>query len=298
MKFANIIALMIIIYFIIYIIKFNDKDVKNKIKGNKKKEIKKKEKKKKRYNNKKKCCKNFIESQFHNDYRDTITAFNNIVPIQKQIFNKSNYAVKNMETDINEVIELIKGFIKKVNKEIKGVSEYINKDSGWDELYQERKIKSGWDKQQENLGLPKSIFNEPAHKSKVKLINIDKIEKQITIEQIRYITHIILQKENVEDQIIVKIAFVFNNKEEEEININIEEIFIIGYLTNNFGSKKTEFYNFEGIEKDGIYDQDEIIKQLNKKYENKQNENISNQILGISPSTINNIAINRLTNKY
>ena len=53
----------------------------------------------------------FTEGQFHNDYRDTITAFNNIAPSQKQIFNQGNIPIVLSNPPVREVKKLIRDFI-------------------------------------------------------------------------------------------------------------------------------------------------------------------------------------------
>lgn len=261
----------------------------------------------------------FNETQFNTDYRDTITAFNNIAPSQKQIFNNSDFPVKFVNPKVSEVKDLIRQFIRKVNLNVKNVvPETLTKNSGWDEYMPDQNVKSGWEKSQEALGLPTSIYTEPAKKGKVKLIKIDHIEKYATEEQIRYVTYLILQKVNVRDQMVVRVAFVLDNliderkffdsesdgeNKYENVSVRIEQIFVMGYLTDtSFGSKskKDDFYNFEGIEKDGIMDQQEILKQLNQKYRARQKESngfsvdIPNPITGTSPEVINELALHRL----
>lgn len=263
----------------------------------------------------------FNETQFHNDYRDTLTAFNNVAPAQKQLFNKSNFPVKFINPTISEVKDLIKSFIKTVNANIKHeVGDTINGNSGWDELMPEQKVKSGWEKQQEELGLPCSIYNEPAKKSRVKLLKVDHIEKYATDEQIRYVVFLYLQKEHVKDQMIVRVSFVLDNNYDERkilntesetnnknINVQIEEIFVLGYMMDTqFGSttKVDDFYNFENIENDGIFDQEAILKQLDDKYKkrhlqtNEMITDVSDPIIGLSQDTVNKIAKRKLRKRH
>ena len=48
------------------------------------------------------------------------------------------------------------------------VPSYRNPNSGWDEAIPDPKIKSGWDKVQESLGLQPSLWDEPKDKQPVK----------------------------------------------------------------------------------------------------------------------------------
>ena len=145
----------------------------------------------------------------------------------------------------------------------------------------QQKIESGWDKQQKALGLPTSIYNEPAKKAPIKLIRIDHAEKYETEKEIRYSLFLIIQKLNVQDQLVIKVNFVVdkndinidrdffaNKKNEYSTTIGIEEISIIGFLTkNNFGERtdRDNFYNFEAITDGKMFSQEQIINELNKK---------------------------------
>lgn len=235
----------------------------------------------------------FMEMQFHTDYRDTIAAFNDISQ-QKEIFNKSNQPVTHLDPSHKEASYLIKEFIRELNSDVKNsVSDYRTSNTGWDEPLPELKVKSGWDKQQEELGLPSSLYADPAKRAPIKLIKIDDIEKYTTEFETKYVCTIIIQKLNVEDQMIVKISFVqdntdingeriffqdielyTDNNKNSEYNVIIEEIFIVGFLTDDeaFVGDGDDFYNFKGIETDGMIDNKTIMKELIKKYKNRRKE--------------------------
>jgi hypothetical protein len=226
-----------------------------------------------------------------------VTAFNNIAPSQKQWFNRSDYPVETTTPKIKEVKYLIKSFIKELNKNIKyEISDNENVNSGWDDFMPEKSVKSGWDKQQEALGLPGSIYNEPAGRARVKLLKIDQLEKYQTADQTRYVVFLILQKVNVEDQMVLKISFVLNNAdvniernffEKKDVegkkekpstaDVIIEEIFVVGYMSDyGFGLKspRKDFYKFDSIEKeDDMMAQDDIIRELTNKYSLRDFEN-------------------------
>lgn len=242
----------------------------------------------------------FMEMQFHTDYRDTITAFNDIAPSQKEIFNCSDLPTITSYPSHEEVYYLIKEFIKQLNKDIKyNVSDYRTSNTGWDEPIPDLKQKSGWDKQQDELDLPSSLYSDPAKKSPVRLIKIDQVEKNTTESETKYICTIIIQKINVEDQMIIKISFVKdnsningerqffkdlennymnpNNEESSDLNIIIEEIFVVGFLTDEGthpGNKTNDFYNFKGLLTDDIIDNKTIMRELIKKYKNRSKDDL------------------------
>ena len=77
---------------------------------------------------------NFLNNQFHNDYRDVITALNNLVPDKKQLFNLPNIPVIYSEPEASEVRNMIRDFIAVLNTNLKTeVPSYRNPNSGWDE---------------------------------------------------------------------------------------------------------------------------------------------------------------------
>ena len=137
-----------------------------------------------------------------------------------------------------------------------------------------------------SLGLPKSLYNEPAKKSKVKLVKVYHLEKYESEDEIKYCAFLFLKKKNVEDILVIKVSFVLDKRNIDlernftnipsETNIVLEEIFMIGYMTNTGGVGQTgdrdKFYHFDNLEKDGMMDDMEIIKQLNKKMTERHKE--------------------------
>ena len=258
----------------------------------------------------------FVDMRVHNDYRDTITAFNNIAPDQRPIFNRSVLPVKQIDVDPEQVKPLIKAFVENVNESVKNdVSEYVIDKTGWDELAPENEGKSGWDKQQQKLGLPGSIYSKPAGRAKIKLIKIDKVDKFATTEQVNFIVYMIIQKKNVSDQMIIKTSFVMNNEDTNadrdffkknsniDLDIKIEEVAVIGFLTDHsYGSNtpRENFYDFNinyvDVENDDILNQQIILDELKRKYKQRQIESDGFNVL-ISPQQINNTAIFRLSSE-
>lgn len=233
--------------------------------------------------------KNFVEIQFHNDYKDTLSAFNNIVPCQSQMFNKSNLPVTAIEPNINEVKQLIVSFINEVNKNIKhqtGDDEIS--PIGWNDFKPEKKIESGWDRQQKALGLPTSVYKDGASKAPIKLVKIDHLEKYETDDETRHVTYLIIQKKNVDDQMVIRVSFVIDRNDlnidreffDSEKNfyetvVKIEEVFVVGFMSNS-GKKcdgsRQDFYNFETIDNSEMLSDKDIVVALNKKKREYMNE--------------------------
>lgn len=256
----------------------------------------------------------FLDMQFHTDYRDTLTAFNDIAPAQQLIFNKANLPTTFSTPPYKEVDAIVKEFIKEVNKTVMfSVTNYRQSNTGWDETIPDKTMESGWDKQQQSLGLPSSLYADPAKRAPIVLIKIDNVEKYVTEFQTQYVIILIVQKKNVEDQMIVKISFIKENidinlerklfddinadynKESDFDNSNIvekptyntdmviEEIFVVGFLSKEgLGGDKPfetnlDLYNFKGLETNDLIDQRMVMKELiNKKRQiNKEMNNFT-----------------------
>ena len=234
-----------------------------------------------------KVNKYFIESQFHQDYRDTINAFSLLTPNKKQIFNAMDLPIKTNSPPKSEVKKLVKKFIKEINSTIK---KYVNDNltpNSWNDVMPEKRIKTGWDEQMEQLGLPSSLYTDPAPKAPIKLIKLDHAEKFETDDEIKYNVFLIVQKRDVIDQLVIKVSFVidrrdlnldrdfFSKSNVYETSVKIEDVSIMGFMTNHdFGKKsnKEKFYDFGGIAdnfgniNDGrTVSEKQIIKTLNKK---------------------------------
>ena len=155
--------------------------------------------------------KNFINTQFHNDYRDVITAFNNMVPSSKQIFNIENIPLDYSEPDVGEVKGLVKSFISNVNENTSNLETIErNSNTGWDEPLVTKRVNSGWDNFCNKLGIPPSIYDKPLGVQKVKLLAIKRIQKYETDNQSKYTCIVVLQKKHANDQMVVKVSFVID----------------------------------------------------------------------------------------
>jgi len=254
----------------------------------------------------------FAEMQFHNDYRDVITAIDCVVETGRPLFNRSNLPVKAVEISKSETKNLLRAFVKTLNRNIKNnIKNEADLNYGWKNVMPNSNIESGWQKQLKELGLPEDIYGKNAKKSSVRIIKIDRVDKFETKDQVRIDVYLVMQKLNVSDQMVTKVSFVmdkddlnmdrnfFKKNKDVDLNVHIESIFIVGYLTDqSYGSKRNyfDFYTFENIEKDNIMDQEEIFKQLRQKYADRQIET-NGLTIQFSPQTGNNIAIERLQQK-
>jgi len=238
-----------------------------------------------KYNGKNKKIKvndNFTENQWHTDYRDTQNAFDMVVPNRKEIFNLCGLPVDQVsEVEEKDTRYLVSKFIKEINKTVKNKVSNELSTTSWIDNMPQKKMESGWDRQQKALGLPTSIYKEPAKKAPIKLVKIDHAEKYETEKEIRYSLFLIIQKKNVKDQLVIKVNFVvdkndinmdrdFFAKEKDSFRtvVVIEEISIIGFLTqNNFGKRTSQddFYQFDKITDGRMFSQEQIITELNKK---------------------------------
>jgi hypothetical protein len=234
---------------------------------------------------------NLLDIQFHNDYRDVITAINNLIPDKKQLFNLPNMPLVYSEPEGDEVRNLVSDFIEVLNSNLKTtVPDKRNKNSGWDEAVPDATVESGWDKVQKSLGLQPSLWDGPAPKAPVKIIAIPFVQKYETEDEIKYACDIIMQKINVDDQMMIKASFVQDKRPLHDENnffvtknidmkIVIEDIFTVGYLSKGgtdskliFDKDMEKFYDYDEMEYNNLTDPKYIQKILMEKYKNRTEE--------------------------
>jgi hypothetical protein len=271
-----------------------------------------------------------LNIQFHDDYRDIITALNNLVPNNKQIFNIANIPVKYSEIDLSklnlnnqETRYLIKDFVKSINLNLSNQVPCVRgPNSGWDEVLEDphfsKNKKNGFERIQKSLGLPVSLYNDPAGKSQVKLINVKTVQKYETEDEIKYSVVLILQKYNSNDQIQIKANFVqdirilrdendFFNSNQVNFKIAIESVFIEGYLTNEKYSSKCNVESSCGMSLrtdcgrndlsslNNMKDTQDLNYDINNlEFNNLTDPNLIQQVLVDKYTTQNNEMMNRV----
>lgn len=236
---------------------------------------------------------NYVNIQFHNDYRDVITAINNLVPEKRQRFNLANIPLVYSEPETDEVKLMIKDFLTVLNENIKSeVPIHRNPNSGWDEAITDPNVESGWNKTQKALGLPVSLYEEPAGKSPVKLIAINYVQKYETEDEVKYSVDLVIQKLNAEDQMVLKASFVQDKRplvdennffvsKNIDMKVIVEDVFITGYLSNDgpdgkqqmdMDLDKEKYYSYDNLETNNMTDPKYIQKLLMEKYKMRTQE--------------------------
>lgn len=220
----------------------------------------------------------FVEIQYHNDYRDTITAFNNIAPSQRQVFNMKNEPALVTTGNPNDqrIRDIVHDFISEVNHNTN--TQYYdirNSSSGWDDLAQDPYMKDSYEKHRESLGLTTGLYARPASKAPIRLIKIDNVDVQETNKETRYIITIILQKQNVDDQLVVQIMVVSDKRSTsrnpskiQPTKLIIEDIHIDGYFTKKgIQGQFTQdnFYKFDNLHDQELTNPSHVIGELNRR---------------------------------
>lgn len=183
-----------------------------------------------------------IDSQYHNDFTYLLTAIKNLTPRKEHIFNSGVLPIQQKKGTKQEVSKMIKDYVDALNVDIDNMSTTLNENSGWDEKIKQKNVKSGWDKFQENIGFPK-LWRDGADKGKIYLIDIVDVYRQSTDDEIQYTIEFILGQKNVSDQIVLSGVFVknirglkdennFNNRKPINIPVIIENMYVVGFLTN------------------------------------------------------------------
>lgn len=229
--------------------------------------------------------KNLLNIQFHNDYRDIITAINNLVPEKRQRFNLANIPIQYSEPETDEVKLMITDFITILNENLRSqVPQYRNVNSGWDEAIIDPNVESGWNKIQKSLGLAPSIYEDPAIKNPVKLIAINYVQKYETDDEIKYSIDLVIQKHNVDDQMLIKASFVQDKRPLNDENnffvtknidmkVIIEDVYLLGFLSNDgpdsnqqYDLDKEKYYDYNVLEYNNMTDPKYIQRVLMDKY--------------------------------
>ena len=242
---------------------------------------------------------NFINTLFHDDYRDVITAFNNIVPSNKQLFNIANVPLKYSEPNKREVKSLVINFINDLNSYIKkDVNLVRDLNTGWDEPLEDPNVESGWDRVQANLGLSTSLYNKPLKQTGVELISLERVQKYETEDEIKYACNIIIEKTGSNEQMIFKISFIINKNllhdenrffsaQNVDLDVAIEEIHIEGYLSDNgddanklYKNIKEKHYEINNMEFNSSVSPALIKQKLMEHHNKKEKEmNYRNSLL-------------------
>lgn len=212
----------------------------------------------------------FNNMQFHKDYWDVISAFNDI-SIQKQYFNIGNKAVSLSSPNIYELRDVIDYVIELLNNKIvNDVPPLNNKNTGWDELSPYKNVKSGWKRSNEEVGVPE-IYDDPVKKNVVELINISNAEKFETMSEVRYICNLVIQKKEIKDQMLLKVKLTYDKKKKnDKYEVSIEEIFVLGFLTFvQTGIDINDPHDINLAEVNGITSDEVIVHQLNDKFKSR-----------------------------
>lgn len=243
--------------------------------------------------------KNFLDIKFHDHYRDVLTAINNLVPTQKQLFNLANQPIKYSEINPSEVYGMVTDLIGSLNKNIcSQVPPHRNNNSGWDEALPDPVHSSGWEKVQQSLGLAPSLYPRPAAPGKIVLLKIDKVKRYESEDEIKYDCFLLLQKEGIDDQMVLRASLVQDKRSIHDENdffkshdivmrVAIEELYIIGFLSNKgmdanaqYDNMKKQYYAVADTETNDITDPKYIMAELNKRHAIKSREmNYRNSLL-------------------
>jgi len=212
----------------------------------------------------KKLNKFFMQTQFSDSYRDTLTALNYLCPDQKNIFNlqslpviTTKYQLQNPDTPF-VFIKLISQFLNKLNKEIKSLPEsyeIINNFNNYMPLTSQLKKyteNKGINKFYKDIGVDYNLYADTPPNSPVELIKIISARREYTDAETKYVITFVIKKilKSINDQLQLTVHFVTKNDPLEGYNlfdsnpptqtinstqqIAIEFIFVDGFYTNDF----------------------------------------------------------------
>jgi hypothetical protein len=224
-----------------------------------------------------------VTNKFHSDFRDVITAFNNISE-NKKVFNLDHDGVEQVLLTKVLAEPIVLQFILDVNENIMKNGTSLHRNSGWDDCLPRKNVESGWDKVQKSLGLPTSLYDKPASNSSLEMVTILEALLYKTVDQSKYLITFVGRKKNVQDRILIKLSVVYYNDRNKKIFKIYEDIDIIGFFIVN---DETSFdpandfdqvgYEFKDLSQTDAIDNRFISFELQKKYKNRLRE-INNRI--------------------
>jgi uncharacterized protein (DUF1499 family) len=214
----------------------------------------------------KKLNKFFVQSQWNDAYRDTMTAFNTLCPDQKSIFNLQVLPVTSTMYDLGsktpppfEFIKLTTQFINKLNEITMKLPESVEIVNNWNNYLpltsQTAKYvqDKGINKFYKEIGVNYNLYADTPPNSPVELIQYTAMTREFTEAQTKYIVSFVIKKilKSVDDQLKITVHFVTKNDPEESVNmfgkhfepsqkinslqqVAIEYIFVDGFYTNEF----------------------------------------------------------------
>lgn len=222
----------------------------------------------------KKLNKYFISSQFSDNYRDVMTAINDICPNQKKLFNLQMLPVTTTLYDPKkepplEIMKLVIQFISQLNAVIKKLpesQEIINDYNNYLPLTSQmnKYVKNkGINQFYNSINTDFSLYPDTPMNSPVELIKILSAEKQFTESETKYIISFVVEKiiKSVTEQMKITAHFIlendplegenlFNDIENTSFNrtVAVEYIFIDGFFSNKF-NKNFECYGNDDADK-------------------------------------------------
>ena len=218
----------------------------------------------------------FEPLKFHPDYIDVINFindnYNNISPhdkMENKIFNNNDLptitnTMPNIK-EINKVGSILNNYVKYLNKECKNDKYSINQNK-WENRI-EQNYKDGFQRVQEFLGLPKSLYNKSVSQTELILDEYYglKSEKVIDTDEIEYSVYLLLSRKQTRDKILLKIKFIINDKK-----VMIDDIDIIGFDNNrqiNPNYKDiNNYYKFDSLGKSNLISVGDIFDEMKNKY--------------------------------
>lgn len=236
----------------------------------------------------KKLNKFFVQTQFSDSYRDTLTAFNYICPDQKIIFNLQTLPVVTTKYQLNRdtpfvFIKLVTQFVNKVNKQVSEIPEsyeIVNNFNNYMPLTSQLKKyteNKGINKFYKDIGVDYNLYADTPPNSPIELIKIISAKREYTDAETKYVITFVIKKilKSVKDQLQITVHFVTKNDPLEGYNlfdgqpptqsinssqqVAIEFVFIDGYYTNDFnvdydcGGADNKCKNVSSIDGDDKY---------------------------------------------
>ena len=209
----------------------------------------------------------FVSSKFSDNYRDVMTALNDVCPNQKTLFNIQSLPVTTTVYNPNkeyplEVYKIVVQFITQLNDTIQKLPdsyEILNDYNNYLPMtsQQTKYIKNkGINKFYNEIGVDFNLYADTPQNAPVELIKILQVKQERTEAETKYVITMVIHKilKSVEEQMKITVHFIIKNdilegenlfRKVQDVNttkpVAVEYIFINGFFISNFNTKYEEY---------------------------------------------------------
>ena len=208
----------------------------------------------------------FNKIQIHNNYRDVIIAFHDLEPqntepiMTEQDMRRKINNFESSNPNDSEIYDMVISFINEINSGLSNMTT-LDRDSnaGWDEPLIENNC--SWDSYWTKITGKAPIYKTPVGIQQIKLLRVGERVKYDYSDSQLYKINLFIQKNNVSDQMKLKLTIEHKNNQ-----YTIKNIDVIGYYSKQGLNVDYNYDNLKKFnEKDRVLYNKDLIEYLKQK---------------------------------